>query len=135
MNYQIKKTLLSSALLASTSFALSVPGIAQAQDAAAVDDVIIVSGSRGKPRAITDSPVPVDVISEEEIFNVPFTDTNDILKTLVPSYSLSRQPISVSIAAHSCGILSKTVRCNTAIGVSRRPCPVRNASLGRRPLV
>ena len=54
----------------------------------------MVTGVRGKPRAVTDSPVPVDVLSEEELDNVPFTDANDIIKTLVPSYSLSRQPIS-----------------------------------------
>jgi iron complex outermembrane receptor protein len=55
---------------------------------------IVVTGSRGAPRSVTDSPVPVDVFSEGDISAVPFTDTNDILKTLVPSYSLERQPIS-----------------------------------------
>lgn len=94
MNHPLKKALLSSAVLASSTLALTIPEYAQAQDTAADSDVIIVTGSRGKPRALTDSPVPVDVISESEIFDVPFTDTNDILKTLVPSYSLSRQPIS-----------------------------------------
>lgn len=55
---------------------------------------IVVTGSRGAPRSVADSPVPVDVFSEEDLVSVPFTDTNDILKTLVPSYSLTRQPIS-----------------------------------------
>lgn len=94
MDTQIKKLLLSSALLVSSSLTVSVPLTAQAQDEDASEDMIIVTGARGKPRALMDSPVPVDVISEQEIFNVPFTDTNDILQTLVPSYSLSRQPIS-----------------------------------------
>jgi len=93
MSKSFKTLMLSTALVASGGATIISPATAHAQEAES-DDVIIVTGSRGKPRAITDSPVPVDVISESEIFDVPFTDTNDILKTLVPSYSLSRQPIS-----------------------------------------
>jgi iron complex outermembrane receptor protein len=55
---------------------------------------IVITGSRGAPRSVADSPVPVDVFSEDDLASVPFSDTNDILKTLVPSYSLERQPIS-----------------------------------------
>ena len=55
---------------------------------------IVVTGARGAPRSLSDSPVPIDVLSEDDLASVPFTDTNDILKTLVPSYSLQRQPIS-----------------------------------------
>ncbi|MFT6896639.1 MAG: iron complex outermembrane receptor protein [Paraglaciecola sp.] len=61
---------------------------------AAAYEKVVVTGSRGAPRSLADSPVPVDVLSEEDLAGVPFTDTNDILKTLVPSYSLQRQPIS-----------------------------------------
>ena len=63
-------------------------------DSEAVQETVIVTGARGKARSLADSPVPVDVLSSEELNAVPFTDTNDILKTLVPSYSLGRQPIS-----------------------------------------
>lgn len=55
---------------------------------------IVVTGSRGAPRSVAESAVPVDVFNEEDLSSVPFTDTNDVLKTLVPSYSLERQPIS-----------------------------------------
>lgn len=55
---------------------------------------VVITGSRGAPRSLADSPVPVDVLSADDLAAVPFTDTNDILKTLVPSYSLQRQPIS-----------------------------------------
>jgi iron complex outermembrane receptor protein len=55
---------------------------------------IVITGSRGVPRSVADSAVPVDVFSEDDLVSVSFTDTNDILKTLVPSYTLSRQPIS-----------------------------------------
>ena len=93
MKFTYRKALLAGA------FALgSVPlaGIAQAQesDDEAVQETVFVTGSRGAPRTLTDSPVPVDVFSEEDITSISFTDTNDILRTLVPSYTLSRQPIS-----------------------------------------
>lgn len=65
----------------------------QTAEAASYEKVVI-TGSRGAPRSLSDSPVPVDVLSEDDLAAVPFTDTNDILKTLVPSYSLQRQPIS-----------------------------------------
>ncbi|MDX3774692.1 TonB-dependent receptor [Chromatiaceae bacterium AAb-1] len=72
---------------------------AYAQDAAETEaevnvEKLIVTGVRGAPRTVADSPVPIDVLSSEELSSVAFTDTNDVLKTLVPSYSISRQPIS-----------------------------------------
>ncbi|MDO6838293.1 TonB-dependent receptor [Paraglaciecola chathamensis] len=63
-------------------------------EAAAAYEKVVITGSRGAPRSLADSPVPVDVLSEDDLAAVPFSDTNDILKTLVPSYSLQRQPIS-----------------------------------------
>jgi iron complex outermembrane receptor protein len=64
-----------------------------AQDDAQLEE-IIVTGARGRPRTVSDSPVPIDVFSEDDLRAVSFTDTNDILKTLVPSFNLGRQPIS-----------------------------------------
>ena len=55
---------------------------------------VAVTGTRGQPRSVSDSPVPVDVFNSETLEAVSFTDTNDVLKTLVPSYNVSRQPIS-----------------------------------------
>lgn len=66
----------------------------EAEDETAVQETIIVTGARGAPRSVTDSPVPIDVFGADDIEAVSFTDTNDVLRTLVPSYSLSRQPIS-----------------------------------------
>lgn len=57
-------------------------------------DEIIITGSRARPRTVSDSPVPVDVFNTETIREVAFTDTNDVIKTLVPSFNISRQPIS-----------------------------------------
>jgi iron complex outermembrane receptor protein len=55
---------------------------------------IAVVGARGAPRSITSSPVPVDVLTAEDVEAVAFTDMNNVLMTLVPSYSVGRQPIS-----------------------------------------
>jgi len=94
LNKAIKTGLMTWAI---NSVALSTANAQEIPDAAVKADSvekIAVIGSRGAPRSLSDSPVPVDVLSEEDIAGVPYTDTNDVLKTLVPSYSLERQPIS-----------------------------------------
>ncbi len=95
LSLSMRKTL---PVLAATSGLVMMSPSIYAQDAEQTDDAnlekIVVTGSRGAPRTVADSPVPVDVFTEGDLVSVPFTDTNDILKTLVPSYSLSRQPIS-----------------------------------------
>ena len=55
---------------------------------------ISVTGSRGVPRSVADSAVPIDVLSADDLSAVAFTDMNDVIGTLVPSYSVTRQPIS-----------------------------------------
>lgn len=62
--------------------------------AADIVELVVVTGSRGAPRSVSDSPVPVDVFTEDDLNSVAHTDTNDLIKTLVPSYSVQRQPIS-----------------------------------------
>ena len=64
-----------------------------AQEDEALEEVT-VTGVRGKPRTVQDSPVAVDVFSTEDLENVEFTDMNDIIRTLVPSFNLSREAIS-----------------------------------------
>ena len=59
-----------------------------------VIEEVVVTGVRGKPRTVRESPVPVDVFSSEELDDVAFTDMNDILTTLVPSFGLEREAIS-----------------------------------------
>lgn len=55
---------------------------------------VVVTGTRGQPRSAADSAVPVDVFSSEDIESVSYTDTHNILQTLVPSYNVGREPIS-----------------------------------------
>lgn len=80
-----------------SAIALAVQGMsadAQAQGADDEIEEIVVSGLRGKPRSAVDSAVPIDTFDAEAIEAVSHTDTQDILQTLVPSYNVSRQPIS-----------------------------------------
>lgn len=67
---------------------------AVAAAAAGKIEKMVVTGSRGAARSVKDSPVPVDVIADDELKSVSFSDTNDILKTLVPSFSVTREPLS-----------------------------------------
>ena len=68
--------------------------VVHGQEAADGLEEIVVTGARGRPRTVSDSPVPIDVFSAEDLEAVSYTDTNDILRTLVPSFNLGRQPIS-----------------------------------------
>ncbi|MCH8173894.1 MAG: TonB-dependent receptor [Proteobacteria bacterium] len=89
-----RKYLLAIACLSASG--LSTQAMAQQSDDADVSrlEEIVVTGSRGRPRTVADSPVPIDVFTEADLRAISYTDTNDILKTLVPSFNLTRQPIS-----------------------------------------
>ncbi|MGI2176543.1 TonB-dependent receptor plug domain-containing protein [Shewanella ulleungensis] len=55
---------------------------------------IAVVGSRAAPRSIGDSPVPVDIISSDDLKKNGSTDMIDMLVTSVPSFNSRAQPIS-----------------------------------------
>jgi len=83
-------------LLATSIPAISLaPGVAMAQSepeipvGAAVEEVV-VTGLRGLQRTVTDSPVPVDVFSTQEVKRASQTDTLNVIQTLVPSFSVRR---------------------------------------------
>jgi iron complex outermembrane receptor protein len=78
---------------------VTLPSASQAQEATSADttksgEVVVVTGTRTRGRTVADSAVPVDVLTSEAITAVAFTDTQDVLKTLVPSFNTFRQPIS-----------------------------------------
>ena len=86
-----------SGITASSAIALMSSTVAFAQDSAvetsvpeATGEAIVITGLRGQPRTVVDSPVPVDVFSEETIERASQTDTLEVLQTLVPSYSVAR---------------------------------------------
>ena len=94
-----KHGLVPSILLACLSFCV------QAQQSEDVDsgsnytskrliEEIITIGTRQKERIATETPVPVDVFSAEEIESINSSDLVDVLNTMVPSFNVTRQPIS-----------------------------------------
>ena len=55
---------------------------------------VVVVGTRGQPRSVTASAVPIDVIRNEDFLSQGSTDLADQLRTVVPSFNISIQPIS-----------------------------------------
>ncbi len=87
---RVLPTAIALGLLAPAGFAPAVYG----QQADELVEEIISIGSRRPQRSASDSSVPVDVISGEEFQNMGFADLDEMLKTLVPSYNVSRHAIS-----------------------------------------
>ena len=92
MTFRKKPTCLLTAAVIAASGMISGPALAQEGDGALEE--IIITGARGRPRTVSDSPVPVDVFDASTIESVSYTDTANILQTLVPSYNVDRAPIS-----------------------------------------
>ena len=57
-------------------------------------DELVVVGSRTRPRTVTESMVPVDVIPVNEIASQAETNIDFLLRAVVPSYNVNMQPIS-----------------------------------------
>jgi len=55
---------------------------------------IAVVGSRGAPRSVNDSPVPIDLIGGDELARGGNTDMLELLKGSVPSFNVHTNPIS-----------------------------------------
>ncbi len=55
---------------------------------------IAVVGSRGAPRSVNDSPVPIDLIGGEELERAGNTNMLELLKGTVPSFNVHENPIS-----------------------------------------
>ena len=60
----------------------------------AIHTTVVVIGSRAKPRSVTKSAVPIDVIRAEDFTRQGSTDLANQLRAVVPSFSVSIQPIS-----------------------------------------
>lgn len=78
---------------------MAAPSIAQSTDDDDGVDVLIIEeivtiGTRRKGRTATDTTAPIDVISVAEFRQSSASDTQDLLRTAVPSYNINTQPIS-----------------------------------------
>jgi len=87
--------LAASALTASFVAGFSAPAFAQQQAAdAALEDEIIVTGTRRLDRTISDSPVPIDVVSFATLEKSGLGEINKMLNSLVPSYNFPQPSIT-----------------------------------------
>ena len=75
--------------------------VADQHEAAPVDEpiqlqelVVVGIGTRGQGRTVTDSPVPVDVVTEEEILETGEAEVGRIIQALIPSFNFSSSTIS-----------------------------------------
>ncbi len=55
---------------------------------------VVVVGSRGQPRSVTESPVPIDAIPFRDVVSQGATTLDYQLRTLVPSFNVATHPIS-----------------------------------------
>ena len=55
---------------------------------------LVAVGTRARPRTVTESPVPVDVIRTREIVNQGDVDFANMIRNVVPSFNVNTQPIS-----------------------------------------
>ena len=56
--------------------------------------LVVGVGTRGQGRTVTDSPVPVDVVTEEEILETGESEVGRIIQALIPSFNFSSSTIS-----------------------------------------
>lgn len=82
--------------LAGAIAAASAPGAyAQSDDEyQGIVEEVVSLGTRREPRAAIDTAVAVDVFNSEALESVNSPDMVDVISTLVPSFNVSRQPIS-----------------------------------------
>ncbi len=92
MSIKFKTTTLAIAV----SMALGTVSSYAAENNAQVEEVerIAVVGSRGAPRSVNDSPVPIDLIGAEELERGGNTNMLELLKGTVPSFNVHENPIS-----------------------------------------
>ncbi|MFQ3218136.1 MAG: iron complex outermembrane receptor protein [Paraglaciecola sp.] len=92
LSRSIKLILAASAVTAAASV---TPAMAQEKtnEAANIEKIAVV-GSRGAPRSIADSPVPIDIIGAKELSAAGNSDMLEILKGTVPSLNVQANPIS-----------------------------------------
>ena len=75
--------------LATLSVAFTQQAVAQDADADADEygeiEEVVATGTRGHPRSVTESMVPVDVITADEFLSQGGTDLSDLIRNVVPS--------------------------------------------------
>ncbi len=94
MNDNYLKTGYRTALLSLlVPLSVALPQQSFAQDDEMIEE-IVTTGTRARERSVSESMVPIDVISAEDFSNQGDTDLSNLLRTVVPSYNVNSQPIS-----------------------------------------
>jgi len=89
-NFKVKSLILAMGMAAASS-----PIYAEEETTSADEgQTMVVVGSRSAPRSVGDSPVPVDVISAEEMMANGTSDMASLLAQVAPSLNIGTQPIS-----------------------------------------
>src|SRR3990170_201673 len=57
-------------------------------------DQIVVTGSRRTDRTVVEAPVPIDVLSSEDIQRTGMTETSEIIQMLAPSFNFPRPSVN-----------------------------------------
>ena len=74
--------------------AAGAPVMLDVEMAIGLEELVVVVGSRARPRSVTESTVPVDVISTREFAALGDADLTNQLRAIVPSFNVATQPIS-----------------------------------------
>ncbi|WP_428624443.1 TonB-dependent receptor plug domain-containing protein [Sedimenticola sp.] len=91
MNF--KKALLPALISAVTTPAFSAVDQNEAAQIETLEEVI-VTGTRRQDRTVTQSVVPIDVFSSEDLIRQGTSDTNALFQALIPSFSVAQNSIS-----------------------------------------
>ena len=98
MNRTLYRVITKSSLLAATAISATlgtvVPALAQDQSASAGLEEIVVTGTRRLDRTISESPVPIDVVSSVMLEKSGLGEINKLLNALVPSYNFPQPSIT-----------------------------------------
>lgn len=93
-NFKLKTLVVAMGMTCAAMPSFAQDNVAKKDSAEKEAEVIVVVGTRAAPRSIADSPVPVDVISGDELAANGSSDMANLLRTVTPSYNVNAQSIS-----------------------------------------
>ncbi len=89
-----KSSLMAATAISTLGFGATMPALAQDQSASAGLEEIVVTGTRRLDRTISESPVPIDVVSTAMLEKSGLGEINKMLNALVPSYNFPQPSIT-----------------------------------------
>lgn len=80
---------------AQTAAPAQIPVAAQDEsDMAAGGDTIVVTGTRRENRTVTQSSIPIDVFTSQDLIRQGTSDTNSLFQNVIPSFSVPQSAVS-----------------------------------------